>query len=258
MLSLEQLTGSNKLASAPKNIIINKSKYWPRFTTLGIRCLLAGRSGSGKTTALANILTLFATYTHLILVVKDAYDPAIKVIIDYLETISKMCNTEIDQLLTVHNDINDLPPPAELDDHQKIATYIVFDDCQTYNKEGLKKMEEYFTYGRHFNVSSICLYQTYYACPKTIRENCNCYAIFKTTSIRHLRLMYDEFASVDFKTFEQFANMFDKATSRKGQFLFIDNISRDLLADRLIDNNKIPDYAHKYRISLKMPIKIKK
>ncbi|GMF31972.1 unnamed protein product [Phytophthora lilii] len=90
-----------------------------------------------------------------------------------------------------------------------------------------KLFSHYFTRGRHLKLSTICLIHSYFACPKMIRLNSEYVAILKANSKRDLKMVFKDF-NIPGTTEDGLIRVYEQATSRKGQCLFIDSVRGEM------------------------------
>jgi energy-coupling factor transporter ATP-binding protein EcfA2 len=138
--------------------------------------VIAGKTGSGKTNALMNIIDIGKNFSKVYVYTKDTE-----------EELYDLVKKSFDTSLLITNDINDLPSMTgdpdyislqEEDDEGNLfdssqQNLLIFDDFQTDSPKIRKRIESYFCRGRKQNISCICLAQNYYAINKNIRGNIN-------------------------------------------------------------------------------------
>ena len=156
------------------------------------RILICGASGSGKTNILLNLLYDVLDFDRLYLCAKDLeeskyqqlrqhyalYDGVTEkdikklkiqrehktLLLDDYKRNKKdfifYCSSQADMI-----DVNEIDP-----NHKNV---VVFDDCLCDKEQS--KIVEYFIRGRKRNAIVIYLAQSFYACPITIRRNCNAF-----------------------------------------------------------------------------------
>ena len=108
-----------------------------------------------------------------------------------------------------------IPDPSELDPGKK--NLLILDDCYLGKQN---KAEAYYSRGRHNNCDTIFLSQNYFRLPRqTIRENCNFLILFKqdTRNINHIYA--DHCSEIPFEEFRNFCNQVWKV---KHAFVTID------------------------------------
>lgn len=159
----------------------------PHVPQLPFRMLLSGSSGSGKTNMLINLLLGdklvnyyrnqgFESSTHgkkggqryincndVLLVGKHLDEPKWRIVREFYKLLAKEDVT----FTAITPDA--IPPVTDFD--SKRSTVAVFEDLVNEPKKIQQKIAEYFTHGRHRNISPIYVSQRFFAIPKIIREN---------------------------------------------------------------------------------------
>ena len=184
----------------------------------GIRGLIIGKSGCGKTTLLINLLLRpgCLDYNKINIFGKSLFQPDYHILKKAFE--EKLSNEVIFRLFENQNEIRDLgissisvveemakdirdksdveckfyeaaedvPDPRELSSEKK--NLIVFDDLLL---EKQNTCESYYVRGRHSNVDFFYLAQNYFKLPRqTIRENTNFICLFPQ-ALKNLNHIFD-------------------------------------------------------------------
>lgn len=192
-----------------KQLIIKNNSILPE----PLRCLILGTSGCGKTTLLYNILRERWGLSHKYLIVytktpeQDFYIH-LKMSFDYLseELGYKIANfyDDCENMETVESCNED--------------TLVVFDDCV--NSKDQNIIKDYFSRGRHRNISCIYLSQSLTKIDRQlIRTNLNCLFIFEQQKL-YVKHIYDQYVGSDF-TFVEFTNICKSCWSEPFGFLTI-------------------------------------
>jgi Ni2+-binding GTPase involved in maturation of urease and hydrogenase len=156
------------------------------------RILICGATGSGKTNILLNLLFDILEFDRLYLCAKDLeeskYQKLMQIYSAYADvTVKDIKNLKLheeplaleackkykkdktfycsSQREMIH--IDDLDP--------EFRNVVVFDDCITDKDQS--KIVDHFIRGRKKNSIAIYLAQSYYACPITVRRNCNIFVL---------------------------------------------------------------------------------
>ena len=194
-----------------------------------LRAIIVGKSGSGKSLLVYNLLLkpgmldfnrlyVFGNSIHQLgyQIIKAALDKRLsksqiqvlfenqemvnarggplKVIEDY----SGECKGDVETFF--YDDIGLLPDPSELSD--KYRNLVVIDDC--INERDLSKPSSFYCRGRHNNTQIIFQSQSYFALPRwTIRGNCNMICLFRQDGKNLLHIHADHVSSdgISFETF---------------------------------------------------------
>ena len=177
-----------------------------------IRGLICGPSNCGKTNVLLSLLESphGLRFENLYVYSKSLQQP--KYI--YLENLL----TSIDEIgyYTFSNNSDVIPPSEAL-----ANSIFVFDDVACDKQDTIR---EYFAMGRHSNVDSFYLCQTYAKIPKhLIRDNANLLILFKQdgTNLKHV---YNDHVNTDM-SYENFCILCRKCWENKYGFLVIDKDS---------------------------------
>lgn len=179
-----------------------------------LRCLIVGTSGCGKTTLLYNILVQDwgLTYNHLIVYSKTLEQPFYVSLENAFKNLTD--DDDDENFASFYNDceelitVDDCPPD----------TLIVFDDCV--NSKGQNIIKDYFSRGRHKNISCIYLTQSLSKIDRQlIRNNLNCLFIFKQQK-KYTQQIYDDYVGSDF-SFEEFQDICKFCWSEPYGFLTI-------------------------------------
>ena len=177
-----------------ENSTVSKS-----FFPLPLRCLILGKSGSGKTTVLWNIIIKYwIPYENLYIYTKSIDQPIYKKlqeIFDGLENIETHFYDNCDDIIPV--------------DECKPDSLVIFDDC-ILEKQGIIK--EYFVRSRPKNISCIYLSQSYSLVDlKVIRTNLNFLIVFEQ-SPRYMKKIWEDLIGSD-KTLQEFKDFCIKCWS---------------------------------------------
>ena len=217
-----------------------------------IRGLIVGKSASGKTTLLLNLLLRpgWLDYDNLCIFGKSLFQPEYRIlkkafeeqlpkeaILRLFDNQNEIMNLNISPILLLEemaknqshkSDIeckffesaSDVPDPRELCSDNK--NIMVFDDLLL---EKQNKCEAYYTRGRHSNVDCFYLAQNYFKLPRqTIRENVNFICLFPQ-DLKNLNHIYSDHVSSDM-TKDEFRNLCKSAWEKPHSFIVIDLTSK--------------------------------
>jgi hypothetical protein len=205
------------------------------FPKLPMGCLIIGRSGSGKTQAMVNMLTndnLLANYFDFIYLFTDAKPD--KDLIKDLKLPKKQIITDFDE-----EDVKEVMDKAErtiqqngFKDSPKLM--LVFDDilsAQKFLKS--KTMTKLATANRHFNISYIFCSQYYKKLPPVVRTNARYYMIFPSSMSECIKI--SEELTPPRMSKQQFIKYLQHATDKRYSFMSINADSEDPLR-RMFEN----------------------
>lgn len=178
-----------------------------------IRCIISGPSNCGKTNVLISLIESKngVRFANVYIYSKSLQQPKYL----YLE---KLLNS-IDEIgyFKYSNNTDVIPP------HDALPNSIfVFDDIVCDKQDTVR---QYFSMGRHSNVDSFYLSQTYSKIPKQlIRDNANLLILFKQdcTNLKHV---YNDHVNTDM-SYKEFIELCGKCWQCKYGFLVIDKDSK--------------------------------
>lgn len=192
--------------------------------------LVVGRSGSGKSTILYNLLTnekLLGGYFNYIFVFSDVKvdDILAKLELPEENYINDFDEEKVSKIMkNIENKIEDMGL-AEASKDMRIA--FIFDDLL--NKQQFLKsniMRKLASANRHFLISFFVLTQYYRAIPPVIRTNASGIIYFPASLAENEKLA-DEQCPPNMSK-KEFIKMIDHATSEKHSFMFINNRAKSL------------------------------
>lgn len=184
-----------------------------------IRCLICGPSNCGKTNLMLNLL--FSPnglhFKNVYVFSKSLYQTKYKL----LECVMKSIN-EVG--LYMFSDNDEVLPPTEINPN----SIMIFDDVACEKQQNIKN---YFSMGRHNNIDTFYICQTYSYIPKQlVRDNANFIVVFKQDN-RNLQHIYHDHVDTDM-SFESFKEMCIKVWSGgKNAFVVIDK-DREMVKGR--------------------------
>ena len=194
------------------------------------RALIVGESGCGKTNLLLRMLLMnkWLDYNNLFVFGKSLHQSEYKLLKsgfekgynkdEILNFLNNEKNENIDSFLRelkvkcknkkcnvcYYEDANFIPDPKDVSDKKK--NLFIFDDIMTDSNQS--KAEDFYTRGRHNNISSIYISQNYFRLPRqTIRSNANVLILFSLPE-KDIRHIFNDFISNDMKwdEFKEFCN----------------------------------------------------
>lgn len=176
------------------------------------RGLVVGRSNCGKTNLIISLLEHpnGLRFENVYLYCKSLDQPKYGYLRKLLSPIKEIGYYEFE-------DGAEMLPPKDA----KCNSVIIFDDVVC---ESQSIIRDYFSFGRHRNIDSFYLCQTYSSIPKQlIRDNANLIIIFQQdkTNLKHI---HDDHINVDM-SFDQFKNLCAHCWNDNYGFLVIDKES---------------------------------
>ena len=191
------------------------------------RMLIIGTSGSGKTTALLNLIQKQDNYNltdKIYLYAKDLSEPKYQFLIKKCEDAGiknlddpRECIEYSNTMDVVYSNIDDYNPK------RKIKTLTVFDDMIAdimTNKKFQAIIKELFFRCRKLKISLVFITQSYFSVPKDVRLNSTHYLIMKIHNKRELQqIAIDHTADIDYK---DFAKIYRNCIKEPYSFLTID------------------------------------
>ena len=175
-----------------------------------ISCI--GGTGSGKSNALVNFLSLKNDAFHKIVIFSGSTTD---------EPLYSFLQNKIPEL-EMYNDIDELPSLDTYDDddkgHEKL---IVFDDFINLKKKEMTKINEFLTSGRKFGFTCFVMGQNYTSIPKIITRNSHYFIVFRLGDNTSINNIIRNHNTTDIKK-DDFKKEYLKATENKGDFFLID------------------------------------
>lgn len=173
-----------------------------------IRCIISGASGCGKTCVMISLLVdeNGLKFNNVYVYSKSLYQPKYQFLKSILDRVSQIKYFPF-------KDSDEIVDPSEAREN----SIFIFDDvaCDKQNKIML-----YFSMGRHKDIDSFYLCQTYAKIPKhLIRDNANMLVLFKQDDL-NLKHIYRDHVSTDM-TFDQFKTLCSNCWIHQRGFLVI-------------------------------------
>lgn len=194
-----------------KDSIINKKRHGALLPN-SIRALIVGPSNCGKTNVMISLLEHpnGLKFENIYIYSKSLYQPKYKYLEQIISSIPGM------EFNTYANNCDVIPP-----EEAKPNSIFIFDDVACGKQDNVRA---YFCMGRHKDVDSFYLCQTYTHIPKhLIRDNANFLIIYKQDDM-NLKHIYNDHVNTDM-TFDEFRDMCSKCWIKKYGFLTIDKDS---------------------------------
>lgn len=203
-------------------------KNYDRFKIdLPARFLICGKTGSGKTNLLLNLVFDMGCFTRIFLCAKNLEEPLYRFLIDEIQKVEKRLK-KVGEIIFITSDIEDLPSVDEFD--KRYVNLVIIDDQINETSKVLKRVTELFTRGRKHNISCAFLTQSYTDTPKTLRKNCSVF-IFKDLLRKDLQLIMRDFSMT--YTIGELMKMYNSChTKDVNNFFMIDTTKNDGLMYR--------------------------
>lgn len=198
-----------------KKHIPNQKDLQKEFTGMKIdsRILVCGASGSGKTNALMNYIFQSSTpkdgtFKHIFLCYKTV-EPLYTFLIDKLE-----------DDITTFRSLNEFPNCENFPDQKeksKDKYLLIFDDCiNDDSKQDIKKINEFFAFGRKKALTIMFLSQSYFKTAIFIRQNIGYVLLTSIASKKDLARITKEYSFGEVDATD-IANLFDVATQKEDE-----------------------------------------
>lgn len=201
----------NRLAITNIDKIVKNKTIKQRHGSLlpnDIRCLIVGASNCGKTNCMLTLLLdpNGLKFANIYIYSKSLYQPKYKYLKKVISTIPEV------NLYMYANNCDVIST-----DNARPNSIFVFDDVACDKQDNIRS---YFCLGRHKNIDSFYLCQTYTRIPKhLIRDNANMLCVFQQDDM-NLRHIYNDHVNNDL-TFKQFHEACIKCWSEKFGFMVI-------------------------------------
>lgn len=182
------------------------------------RSIICGASGSKKTNTLINIIRNIPAFQHYYLYARNPNQELFKYLKDKFETVANKLNISIDDIITVHDTVKELPSDLKKFHPNSL---IVFDDLQTSSTKDKQKIANIFCNSRSFGLSCIWIGQSYFKIPLELRENVDYIFYKRTNSAKDLRRMIREYLSTPEEE-DRFDKYYNQVLANDNFFVLID------------------------------------
>lgn len=199
---------------------------------LPFRMLISAPSGSGKTNALMNLISLMDnTFHEIIICVKSSDEPLYNLLINRLKNIIVYEDGKIPSIEEYSIIDNKTKRLKRIDKKQRL---IVFDDLIT-DRNANKEASNFYIKGRKLGFSMIYIGQSYYQIPKMIRDNCQFFLLGRNLLKKDLRMILSVFPS-EF-SLDEFVELYNNLTNENLDTIMIDiekrKIRRNIIGDSI-------------------------
>lgn len=195
-----------------KSTGIKKDKHFNKHKILPNSMIaLVGGTGTGKTNALLNFLSLKnEAFTEVIIFSGSTTD----------EPLYQLLKKQM-PAVQLYNDINEVPPLSSFEDNKDEEKLIVFDDMINLPKKDLTKINEFFTAGRKYGFTVFVMAQNFVSLPKIVTRNLQYFILLKipeTYTVNRILKLYNKW-DVDFDLLKSWYNI---STAQPLNFFMID------------------------------------
>lgn len=147
------------------------------------RMCITGASGSGKTNALRYLITKMACFDRFYLLTKVVDESLYAELVEELREAEKKTGEAI---LTVSDNLKDLPPVDSIKTGSEHNTLLIIDDMVGEKDKALVGVKDYWTRGRKKYVSCCYLSQAYFQIPLIVRQNTDFFIFTRIATDRDL------------------------------------------------------------------------
>lgn len=187
---------------------------------------ISGKTGSGKTNAVMDIITNINCWEKIFLCAKDPEEPLYKWFTDKVREVEKKTGSSI---LTVVDNVAKIPVVDDFIKNRdpKRQILFIFDDLITEKDKLLNRVTEFFIRGRKVFASCMFLSQSYYATPSKIRKQCGYIVLKHIAQESDLKRIISDYDGVEV-SFETLSRLYHHAIdSGEMNFFMIDLVTKD-------------------------------
>jgi hypothetical protein len=190
---------TKKLRTYPNEKILNIS--------IPARFLITGGTGSMKTNSVRNVIRSMGCFERIYLFAKKTDEPL------YAE-LAKICagiGEELGEcIFFASNTLDDLPSVDSFNPYYN--NLIIIDDMIGEKDKMLKNVADLWIRGRRENCSTIFITQSFYKCPKLIRDNTNYFIFKRMNGNKDIMRIWSEFSGT--KTVDEINRMYNNITKK--------------------------------------------
>ena len=186
--------------------------------------MITGSSGSGKTSALLNLINEQNDIDKIYLYARDLNEPKYKMLIEKRENAGIKHLNDPNAFIECSNTMDDVYENInDYNSSRKLKFLIVFDDMIVdimTNEKFQSIIKESFIRCRKLNISFVFITQSCFSVPKDVRLNSTHYLIMKINNKRELQnIAINHFADIDY---QDFIKIYRECTKEPYNFLAID------------------------------------
>ena len=205
------------------NLDANEKDPKMKFIFTPCRILFSGKSGCGKSNTMFNLIYKYLFFDKYYIYSKYLQDKSYVKLIEHFDKINKKMRKKLkDDSYSIYeasDNAEDIVSNEELKDDPAKSKLVIIDDFFL-DKSIKERVRDLFVSSRHTGTSLFYTAQSYHACDKIVRENCNYLCLWKTNSKGEVMEIAKRL--VPELTYKQFIALFNEVTDRPYSFLCID------------------------------------
>lgn len=186
------------------------------------RLAIVGGSGSGKTTAMCELILKLIRYQHLYIYARDLEECIYQGIMSTLDEIQQD-NDLPEPLYTASDNPDDIINVADL--NPSVRSVMIFDDMVS-SVKARPRIFEHFLRGRKRNCSYIFISQSFYGIQREVRLNLSAVMLMKLNDVSEVTRI-SAMLSTDIPK-KKFMAFYQKCIKKPFGFILYDMIARDI------------------------------
>jgi GTPase SAR1 family protein len=196
----------------------DKNPYAPQWP---FRLIVVGRSGSGKTVNVMNLIYHYLNYDTMTVYARELQNEQYQDLIERVKDIEE----EEDCIFSHFDDkLENFLPLEEYNPINK--NLVIFDDFAALKINKQQCVIDTYMRGRHRNISPIYISQSYHKVPKDARLQATMVVIYGGANANDKKAIWEDHCSD--MTFNEFDKIYHAATDQKHDFLVIDLVNPEL------------------------------
>jgi ABC-type sugar transport system ATPase subunit len=190
----------------------NANKLAPQWP---FRLIVIGKSGSGKTNLVLNLIFKYLKYDTLTVYARHLDNT------QYTDLRERVENAEDELGHTFSHFDDSLQKCIPVDDfNEELQNLVLFDDFASLPEKEQQPVVDYFIRGRHKGISSIYISQIYHKIPKGARLQSTMVILFKGSNHNDKQAIWKDHMSQ--YSFEEFDQIYHACTDEPHSFMVID------------------------------------